>query len=189
MVAFHTKTYFSPCLEVLDERNFKVGKHYIVSLEKHPSLAVLLHYLMVKPNHVADTTEIQMKVWKQSLQSQGWQQKIRNTIMRIRDFFPYTMAPLIIHADKIFLNRDAITLVTPRLASLDSEGEVLRLVADCPMSSNQIAEHLAVSPATAKRILKKLTETQHLFMTKKGRHVFYTKSVGPPQSRDFSPPV
>jgi tetratricopeptide (TPR) repeat protein len=188
MVAFHTKTYFAPCLEVLDEKIFKVSKHYIVSLEKHPSLAVLLHYLMAKPNHAADTTEIQIKVWRQSLQSQGWQQKIRNTIMRIRDFFPYTIAPLIIHADKIFLNRDAISLVTPRLASLDSEGEVLRLLADCPMSSHQIAEHLAVSPATAKRILKKLTDTQHLFMTKEGRHVFYSKSDGPSRSGDFSSP-
>jgi tetratricopeptide (TPR) repeat protein len=173
LVAHLTKSYFAPSIEVIDERSFKVSEHYIVNLEKHPSLADLLRYLMLKPTHIADATEIQVKVWQQSINAQGWQQKIRNTIMRLRDFFPFTMAPLIIHSDRISLNREAIEIFPPQFGYQDSQKELLRLLEDCPMSSLQAAERLAVSPATAKRLLKKLTEQDAVSMIKSGRNVIY----------------
>src|SRR5690606_24954894 len=76
LMARFTRTYFAPTLEAIDERHFRVSEHYIVSLERHPSLAELLHYLLLKSNFSADASEIQAQVWKQSLQAQGWQQKI-----------------------------------------------------------------------------------------------------------------
>ena len=42
----------------------------------------------------------------------GWQQKIRNSIMRIRTLFPYTIAPLIVHMkNEIRLFHEAIDFV------------------------------------------------------------------------------
>lgn len=173
LVAHLSRSYFAPSIEVIDERSFKVSDHYIVNLEKHPSLADLLRYLMLKPNHTADATEIQARVWQQSINAQGWQQKIRNTIMRLRDFFPFTMAPLILHSEKICLNKESVEISPPQFGNKDCQQDLLRLLSDCPMSSIQVAERLAVSPATAKRLLKKLTEQDAVSMTKHGRNVIY----------------
>ncbi len=183
MMARATRTFFAPTLEAIDERHFKVSDHYVVSLERHPSLAELLHYLMLKSNFSASTAEIQTHVWKQSLQSQGWQQKIRNTIMRLRDFFPHTIAPIIVHADQIQLFQEAIVIRPPRSEGLDTEQEILRLLHDAPMSSVQLSQRLKISTATTKRILKRLADVREITAVKDGRNVFYKASeqgVAPP---------
>jgi tetratricopeptide (TPR) repeat protein len=174
MMARFTRTYFAPTLEAIDERHFRVSDHYTVSLERHPSLADLLHYLLLKPNFSASTAEIQTHVWKQSLQTQGWQQKIRNTIMRLRDFFPYTIAPIIVHSENISLFRDALTIHPPRPTGIGTEEEIVRLLADSPMSSTELAQRLKISSATTKRILKRLTDEHAIHPIKQGRNVFYS---------------
>jgi len=174
LVARYTRTYFAPTLEAVDERHFRVSDHYLISLERHPSLAELLHYLLLKSNFSAGTAEIQTHVWKQSLQTQGWQQKIRNTIMRLRDFFPQTIAPIIVHAENISLFREAITIVPPRPVGVGPEEEIMRLLGGSAMSSIELARRLKISSATAKRILKRLTDEQAVQAVKQGRNVYYT---------------
>lgn len=173
MMARFTRTYFAPTLEAVDERHFRVSDHYIISLERHPALAELLHYLLLKSNFGADAAEIQTQVWKQSLATQGWQQKIRNTIMRLRDFFPYTIAPIIVHADSISLFKEAITIVPTRREGLNTDEEIVRLLRHSPMSSLELAKRLKISAATAKRVLKRLSDEHTVLATKQGRNVFY----------------
>ena len=173
VLARATRIYFAPTLEAIDDRHFRVSGHYNVSLERHPSLAELLHYLMLKSNYSASTAEIQTEVWKQSLQTQGWQQKIRNTIMRLRDFFPQTMAPIIVHAEQISLFKEAISVQPRRREGLDTEQEVLRLLKDSPMSSDQLSKRLHISAATIKRILKRLSDEKVIEPMKSGRNVSY----------------
>lgn len=173
MVARYTRHFFAPSLEAIDDRHFRVSQHYIVSLERHPSLADLLHYLLMKSSFSATTSEIQTSVWKQSLHTQGWQQKIRNTIMRLRDFFPYTIAPILMHAETIALFREAITIYPPQRAGLAASDEIIRLLDDVPMSSVELARRLKISPATTKRILKRLMDEHSIQVVKQGRHVVY----------------
>lgn len=174
LMARYTKTYFAPTLEALDRHTFQVSGHYTVSLDRHPALATLLHHLLSKSSFSATTDEIQTQVWKQSLALQGWQQKIRNTIMRLRDFFPQTMAPLILHDETISLFRDAITLSRPRQGGLGSAAEIRDLLQEEPMSSRELAKQLNISPATTKRILRKLAEDRIVSPIKKGRNIYYT---------------
>lgn len=173
MLARYTRVFFAPTLESIDDRHFKVSGHYLVSLERHPSLADLLHYLLLKPNYSASTAEIQTSVWKQSLATQGWQQKIRNTIMRLRDFFPQTIAPIIVHQDDVSLFKDAIAIHPSRREGLDTNAEILRLLTEARMSSTQLSRRLKISTATTKRILKRLTEENAIRTVKEGRNVFY----------------
>ena len=173
MIARYTRSFFSPTLEALDDRHFKVSSHFVVSLERHPSLADLLHYLLLKPNYSASTAEIQTSVWKQSLATQGWQQKIRNTIMRLRDFFPQTIAPIIVHHEDVSLFKEAIAIQPSRREGLDTHSEILRLLAEARMSSNQLSKRLKISAATTKRILKRLTEECVVQTIKEGRNVYY----------------
>ncbi len=174
LMARYTKTYFAPSIEAIDDRHFKVSEHYVVSLERHPSLAELLHFLMLKSSYSATSSDIQTQVWKQSLHSQGWQQKIRNTIMRLRDFFPYTIAPLIMHAENISLFKEAIKIQPIRKEGLETDEEIVRLLKDTPMSSADLAIRLNISPATTKRILKKMTEDHLVTANKLGRNILYT---------------
>lgn len=178
MVARYTRTYFAPTIEATDERHFRVSDHYTVSLERHPSLAELLHYLLLKSGFAADAAEIQTQVWKQSLATQGWQQKIRNTIMRLRDFFPYTIAPIIVHSDKVSLFKEAIAIVPSRREGIGTDEEIMRLLSHSPMSSLELAKRLKISAATAKRILKRLTDERTVHATKQGRNVFYQAQDG-----------
>lgn len=173
LLARFTRQYFSPTLEAVDERHFRISGHYSVSLERHPSLADLMHYLLLKPNYSATMAEIQTYVWKQSLATQGWQQKIRNTIMRLRDFFPQTIAPIIVHHDEVSLFKEAIAIQPSRREGLDTNDEIVRLLSESPMSSSQLSRRLKISSATTKRILKRLSEESAIQSTKHGRNVYY----------------
>ncbi|MBM4250465.1 MAG: tetratricopeptide repeat protein [Deltaproteobacteria bacterium] len=176
LLARYTRAFFAPYLERLDDRNFLVSGHYEVSLERHSSLADMLDYLLNKSNFCASSAEIQTKVWRQSLGSQGWQQKIRNSIMRLRDLFPYTVAPLMIHGDQISLFAEAISLRPGRRQGVVPASEIVRLLDDAPMSSNELAKRLELSPATTKRILKKLVSAHSIAAIKHGRSVYYKSS-------------
>jgi tetratricopeptide (TPR) repeat protein len=176
LLARYTRAFFAPYLERLDDRSFLVSGHYEVSLERHPSLADLLDYLLSKSNFSASSAEIQTKVWGQSLSSQGWQQKIRNSIMRLRDLFPYTVAPLLIHSDQISLFSAAISLRPGKKQGAVPASEIVRLLDDHPMSSTELAKRLELSPATTKRILKKLVSSHSIAAVKDGRSVYYQSS-------------
>jgi hypothetical protein len=95
----------------------------------------------------------------------------------LRDFFPHTIAPIIVHADSISLFKEAIDIRPTRREGLKAEDEILRLLSDAPMSSVQLAQRLAISAATTKRILKRLADDREIHAIKQGRNVFY--STGP----------
>ena len=173
VMARYTKIYFSPTLEAMDRNSYCVSGQYMVSLARYPALSTLLHHLLCKATFSAEAGEIQTQVWKQGIHLQGWQQKIRNTIMRLRDFFPQTMAPLIVHGDSIALFKEAIALSRPRQAGLNMADEINQLLRQQPMSSQQLSKYLKISPATAKRALRKLTEDQTICSQKQGRNVYY----------------
>jgi hypothetical protein len=126
-----------------------------------------------KTSFSASAEDIQTNVWKQSLQLQGWQQKIRNTIMRLRDFFPQTMAPLILHDENIALFKEAIEFKRPRQAGTKGSPDIRQILMEGPMSSHDLAKNLALSPATTKRILKKMAQQDSVVIIKNGRNVLY----------------
>jgi tetratricopeptide (TPR) repeat protein len=179
MVGRFTKLYFSPVVEVVDDRHFVVSDHYTVSLERHPALAQLVSFLIKRSNYRASLEEILQEVWHQSINTQGWQQKIRNTIMRTRDFFPFTMAPFILHQDDVGIFSDAIKLRIPQSDRPERESEIQRLLLGQPMTSLQLAERLQISAATAKRTLKKMSDEDQLRAIRDGRNIFYSSDKSP----------
>ncbi len=180
LLANLTRIYFSPSLRIVSERHFLVSDHFEVSLEKHPALADLLHHILTRASYTATGAELQTNVWQQSLNQQGWQQKIRNTIMRLRDFFPYTLAPLILHTDNVRLYSEAIRIHALPGKDHAPEDEILRLLRDGPLSSVQLSNRMNISAATTKRILKRLTENRNITVMKVGRNIFY-QTIDMPQ--------
>ena len=173
IVARFVRGYFAPTIKMDGNRSFTVSDHYVVSLEKHPAMGDLIAYLSERIPGGAPLADIQSDVWKESVNAQGWQQKIRNAVMRVRDLFPYTMAPLLIHSDNLRFFGEAIRVVRDHDDSLPVEDKVRHLLCEGPLSSQQIAEKIDVSLATAKRILKKMSDDHVIHPEKQGRNVVY----------------
>ncbi len=177
VLARFTRIYFAPSIEELTPNIFRVSGSYDVDLTRHSALADVVRFLLSSPGFSATPSEIQTMVWKQSLAQLGWRQKIRNTLMRIRQSFPMTMAPLVLHTDRIELYHDAIFARAKFSAGGDSESTVLRLLREGPLSSIQLSNKLAVSSATTKRLLKKLADEEKISTFKCGRSVYYQSLI------------
>ncbi len=175
LVANFTRIYFAPFIDYRsDTKIINISGFYEVDLSKHEALFDLLGYLIQKPNYHAQMEELQTNVWMQSLRSQGWQQKIRNAIQRLRNLCPFTMAPIIIHAQEVRLFSQAIQMRSPHPARAQGNDDILKLLSSNPLSSAEIAEKLGISLASAKRLLKKLKdEGINIDVIKSGRKVLY----------------
>ena len=173
MVASFVSGYFAPKLKVLDGKALVISDFYEVNLEKHAAMADLIQYLIDRGPEGATLAEIQTDVWHESVKAQGWQQKIRNAVMRIRDLCPYTIAPILIHQDRLRLFSEAITVVRDDFEKLPVDSRVKTLLKSESLSSHQVAEKINVSLATAKRILKKMALDNQVVVKKDGRNVVY----------------
>ena len=125
--------------------------------------------------------EVQTNVWHESVSSQGWQQKIRNSIMRLRDLFPYTIAPILLQGDNhIRFFSGAIKLHAALQEDLPMDILAMRALSDGPLSSQQLSEKLSISLATSKRILRKLSDDHEVSIEKLGRNVVYKTTASRP---------
>jgi tetratricopeptide (TPR) repeat protein len=175
LISLQTKQNFSPTLRYLGHSTFLVSDHYKVDLSRLPSLRDILLFLLSKSNHHATYAELQQSVWKESIHAQGWQQKIRNAVVRLRDHFPFTLAPIILQSDGIALFTDAIHIehLDVPITRHKLDPNVLQLLKQRVYTSSELSAQLHLSPATTKRLLKRLTENQQVRSIRKGRHVYY----------------
>lgn len=184
IVARMTRLYFAPSITVASHHVFEISRHYHVDLSRYPALSDLLTFLLMQPTFSASTGAIQTDVWRQSLNTVGWQQKIRNAIMRLRGMIPYTMAPLVLHNNDICLFSAAIAIQLPKHEGTERTMEINRLLTRQRMTSTQLSARLQSSPATIKRILKKMVEQNQISGFREGRNIYYTINTDGP---DFRP--
>lgn len=171
-----TRLYFAPEVKYLGSSNYVVSQNYKVSLAQYPILDRLLKYLMHHKNKSVTVEEIQLKVWQQSIQQQGWQQKIRNAIMRIRSLFPFTVAPIVVYDEgKLCLFHDAITFITEG-EQTSTEEQILELLKTGPQSRVQLSNRISISQSTTKRLLQKMVKDKTVEPKKIGRRVFYERT-------------
>jgi hypothetical protein len=173
IVASFVSGYFAPTIKLTDGKSLVISDSYEVNLEKHSAMADLMQYLIGRGASGAALAEIQTDVWQESVKAQGWQQKIRNAVMRVRDLCPYTIAPILIHNERLRFFSEAITVVRDELESLPMDNRIRTLLKKESLSSQQVAEKINVSLATAKRLLKKMTTDNQILVQKDGRSVVY----------------
>ena len=173
LVARFVRSYFAPTLRFSNGKSLIVSDHYTVNLEKHPAMADLIQYLVAAPAGGVTLAEIQGNVWKESVNAQGWQQKIRNAVMRVRDLCPYTIAPIVIHNEKLRFFGEAIDIVKDVSDEPSVDRRIQHLLSQSPLSSQQLAEKTNVSLATVKRLLKRMTDEKQIAVRKDGRNVVY----------------
>ncbi|MFK7822891.1 MAG: hypothetical protein AB8G05_01955 [Oligoflexales bacterium] len=173
MIARYTRVYFAPSLKVIDKSKYCISNLYEVNLSRFPALAELFDYLIKQLNFSSDLKNVQEFVWKQSTHSQGWQQKIRNSIMRLRTLFPYTVAPLILHKSNIHLFNEAIRIYPTKKGGAERENEIFHLLVESRLTTSQISQRFAISKATTKRILQNLISQNKIETYRDGRHIYY----------------
>lgn len=175
-----TQTHFAPSIHIISESYIKVSQHYDVNLDRHPIIAKTLVFLSKQHNQTCHVDELRSQVWNQSINTRGWEQKIRNTIMRLRNLFPYTVAPLVTQVDnQIRLNTDTIELQTLATAQVAIDDEILVLLNNRPMSSAELAKKTSKSKATIKRAISKLAGQDKISALRSGRNILYTPQSHP----------
>ena len=177
IVARYTKIYFSPEIKIGKNNTYSVGNKYTVSLQRFPKLDELLRFLLDQGNYSSKLNTIIEQVWQQTTNTQGWQRKIRNSIVRIRKLFPYTIAPIIIYNDDVQLFSKAITIKHPKQSPVAREKEIHNLLKYSNMTSIELSQRLCISKATTKRILRSLIAQEKIQLKRKGRQIFYKSSI------------
>lgn len=173
MIARYTRIYFAPNLRVTGLNEYCLSDIYEVNLNRFPALAELFDYLLKQLNFSSNLRDVQKNVWKQSTHAQGWQQKIRNSIMRLRTLFPYSIAPLILHRANIHIFNEAIRIYPVKKAGAEREDEIFDLLAINRLTTSQISGRFAISKATTKRVLQNLISKKKIETVRDGRNIYY----------------
>ena len=175
MIARQTRVYFAPKIVKAHEGIFIVSGKYEINLRQNPSLYDIISFLLNRASFSASPENIQTEVWKQSLHQKGWQQKIRNSITRLRNLFPYTIAPLILQRERIRVFAEAFQIAGGFNSPDERKQNALNFLNQEPMSSKMLSERMQISPATSKRLLKDLIANQSIISFKEGRKVLYQR--------------
>jgi DNA-binding CsgD family transcriptional regulator len=172
---------FAPQLINLGEGRYRVSGHYEVDLRSHPVLNRLLKALLHEHEGGLPTAELQRQVWRQSTSLEGWNQKIRNTLGRLRLSFRFTLVPIVLlDGGLIQLNHEVLAIATPPLPRKNErEKELLRLMERGPISSRLIASRTKIPLSTVKRLLSDLLKAGKICATR--QHQTFLYSLHPEQ--------
>ena len=176
LVASVSRLYFKPTLEVLGDSEYIISHYYTISLADTPILDRLLQHLLHSKTYSSKPESIQQLVWKQSTNHQGWQQKIRNAINRLRSIFTHTIAPLILYEDNtVRIFQEAIDI---KVTSGDTHDcRILQQLEDGPQSTVQLSRNVGFSKSKTKRILKRLITSNQVKPQRVGRSILYTQTT------------
>jgi hypothetical protein len=178
LLARTTWIYFHPSIKRLDDNKFVISNCYEVQVEKNSVIGHFIDYLFERPELSATIEELQQNVWQQSLNLQGWEQKIRNTIMRLRSTFCQTMAPFILQQNnQVRIFHEAINIDSEAAQKSTNEDKIIKLLSEGPLSSLELSNRLNISQATTKRLVKKLVDDAKIAPHKSGRQVIYSPNI------------
>jgi hypothetical protein len=152
--------FFAPNLKSLGQSLYLVNDVYKVDLSLYPVLNRLLQQILRHPQKALATQDVQDLVWRQTASLEGWKQKLRNAVSRLRYQFRFMMAPLVIQSHgQLRLNLDALSF-EPMPANLQAERqqEILRVLQQGPRSLEALRESTRIPATTLRRYLRELTE-------------------------------
>jgi tetratricopeptide (TPR) repeat protein len=168
-----TNIFFNPSIKATGAHTYEISGKYTIDLSKQPKVNDLVKFILNR-NAVSFTSEnLQRDVWGQSTRLTGWQQKVRNTIQRLRQIFSPCIVPIIIVQDDIRFYSECISVVTPEIKTASKETILKELLKTKSCSSAEIADHIGTSTATAKRTIKSLVESNQIKAIKNGRSITY----------------
>lgn len=154
------KLLFAPKLVAMVDGRYQVSDHYEVDLSELRVLHRLLQALLHAKNFQLDVNAVQLVVWRQTTNLQGWKQKIRNSISRLRSEFRWTLNPLFVQSDGIVLLNAAGVHISapPQSLYLERRAELLRILSRESSATQSLVQASKIPLATVKRILRQLVD-------------------------------
>jgi hypothetical protein len=152
--------FFAPNLKSLGSGLYLINDVYRVDLSLYPVLNRLLQQILRHPHKALPTQDVQDLVWHQAASLEGWKQKLRNAVSRLRFQFRFMLAPLVIQSRGMLrLNLDALSF-EPTPANLQNERrqDILRALQHGPRSMEGLKEATHIPESTLRRYLRELTE-------------------------------
>ncbi len=152
--------FFAPSLKSLGHSLYVINDVYKVDLGPYPVLNRLLQEILRHPQKALATQDVQDLVWRQTASLEGWKQKLRNTVSRLRFQFRFMMAPLVIQSQGMLrLNLEALSF-EPVPANLQSERmqDILRALQHGPRSMEGLKDATRIPDSTLRRYLRELQD-------------------------------
>ncbi len=152
--------FFAPSLKSLGQSLYVINDVYKVDLSLYPVLNRLLQQILRHPQKALPTQDVQDLVWRQTASLEGWKQKLRNAVSRLRFQFRFIMAPLVMQSHGMLrLNLDALSF-EPIPANLQTERrqDILRALEQGPRSIDGLRDVTRIPASTLRRYLRELTE-------------------------------
>jgi DNA-binding transcriptional ArsR family regulator len=168
--------FFAPNLKSLGHSLYVINDVYKVDLSLYPVLNRLLQQILRHPQKALLTQDVQDLVWRQTAYLEGWKQKLRNAVSRLRYQFRFMMAPLVMQSHGMLrLNLDALSF-EPMPANLQAERrqEILRALQHGPRSMEGIREATRIPASTLRRYLRDLTKEGVIAADAKQNRTFFT---------------
>ncbi len=150
--------FFRPTLRSLGNGLYRVSDIFQVDLSLYPVLNRLLQQILRHPDKALAIHDVQRLVWRQTSSLEGWNQKLRNTVARLRFQFRFMLTPLVIQTQgMILLNIDAIYFEQPpRNISNERNHEILRALQNGPKSIANLHQITKIPSSTLRRYLHEL---------------------------------
>jgi hypothetical protein len=152
--------FFAPSLKSLGHSLYMINDVYKVDLGLYPVLNRLLQQILRHPQKALFTQDVQDLVWRQAASLEGWKQKLRNAVSRLRYQFRFMMAPLVVQSHGMLrLNLDALSF-EPVPANLQAERrqEILRALQQGPRSMEGLKDATRIPVSTLRRYLRELSD-------------------------------
>lgn len=152
--------FFAPSLRSLGHSVYMINDVYKVDLGHYPVLNRLLQQILRHPQKTLLTQDVQDLVWRQTASLEGWKQKLRNAVSRLRYQFRFIMAPLVMQSHgTLHLNLDALIFEPmPANPQLERRQEILRALQHGPRSIEGLREMTRIPASTLRRYMRELTD-------------------------------
>jgi DNA-binding winged helix-turn-helix (wHTH) protein len=170
-----TYLLFMPTLERIGPYSYIAAGNYRISLFEKPILNKLLEVLIRNQGEPLHVEDLLQTVWGHSTNLEGWKQKIRNAISRLRYEFRFLMIPIFHQKDGYILLSNDLKIIknSPNKASDQRAEFLLAILEHEQLTAREIAVRTKIPYPTVMRIVRKKASEGLLEKIKYGKSFTY----------------
>lgn len=194
LVARATQIFFQPTLMEVSRGKYQINQSFFVDLSDQPLLEKLFSFLLLRANSKITNEHLLKDIWQERTNQLGWEQKIRNSISRLRKLFAALPAPIVYFDGSIQVNTEMISIQglqtternmkqteytadgidTPKNRAVSiKERRISDLLQKGKYSSLELSEKTRIPLTSLRRDLNAMIEKGMIAKEKSGRKIKY----------------
>ncbi len=174
-----TRLIFSPRIEKTGESSYQIGEIDYIDLQKKPILKKILEVITQQKDERIKVEELQEIVWGQATSLEGWRQKIRNSISRLRYEFRFILLPFLYQTEGVIeLNSLLLLKNRPTPKKTSTRNNIIFMILEREqLTSRELAIRTRIPHPTVKRIIRKGIKDGYLQSKMTGKTFIYTRKT------------